>query len=439
MPKGGKLHCCLMRKEKRAIASMPVQLETSKAETLKPDVVTHKAPITNIFTPIKREKGIVESYTQKVLPHTTLNGKRISFLISPDHTWYTHPSKFRVYVAFKVLKRDGSAIPATAKVAPVNIPPAALFKSIGLKVGDLAAGGCDPHHLAYKTYLEWISSFDFGARATHLALSGYFEDRPGHFNSCETDSKKTDFNPGFFNRWNLVKGSKRAEFIFPLNLDVFSVDGFFPPGMKMNLDFELNDPKWFLMSSEASLEYKIEIQEMYLLIEKVRLDPSIMAQHEAAFARGGIARYPYRRNVIKKMTLASTQKVFYWQNVFNGVLPSQVFVVFNDVDADFGSYKSNPFNFKHFDVTKISLTHDGREIQTFNVDFDDNKYIEMVYAFYENIGLINQNGGCDVEPDAFRRGYTIASWSLIPDKRQAFGENFGGLDLYLEFKAATTC
>ena len=134
------------------------------------------------------------------------------------------------------------------------------------------------------------------------------------------------------------------------------------------------------------------------------------------------------------MFLAENQQSFFWQNAFSGALPGQVFMVMNVDAADHGCYKLNPFNFQHFDLSECSLHVDGREMETFSVDFKDNRTQEMLYSFYENIGIQNFNAGCSIDKKMFEGGACIASWNLTADKRGAMYERFGGMDLHMSFR-----
>ena len=404
------------------------------------DITTYQPREADIFGSLQKTTGIVGSYTHKVHPSVPLSERNISFHFAPDFLHYILASKVRMYVRFKVMNGD-APIDNDDNVSFLNLLPAALFKSVQLEVGDLAAGGADPLTLAYKTILEYASTFDYGARYTHLTNALYYEDEAGRaedMNLTQDLAAKKYTNQGYLNRRSLIQGGKACEFIFPLNLDVLNVDNYFPPGLKITLTFTRNDDKWCLLSPEANPKYTIKLEEMYLAFEKLQLDPVITREHEQAMFRGAYARYGYKRNVIKKKTLVATERSFFWQNLFSGTLPSQVFMVMVDTAADQGAYNKNPFRFQHFGIKRASLTLDGREVQTFDTDFDNHKYLEVLQAFYENIGIQDQNGGCGISRSHFLTDKYVTSWNLIPDKRDAYLERYGAMDLHLQFKEALT-
>ena len=406
---------------------MPMSVEMSEPQRVSGDITAHPPPAIDIFGSIDREVGILDGFDHIVLPHN-LNSETVAFRLEPDHVHYIQPNKTRLYCKFKIVRGDGAELGELDNVNIVNLLPAALFKTCQLSVNDMAAGGTDLHHLAYKSILETMSSYDEGAVNTHLQNSLFYPDTAGQFDSL------TNENKGYQKRKALIAKSKTCEFITPLNLDVLSVDKLFPPGLKLNVTFIKNDPKWFLLSNEVNPSYNIKFEALELIFRKIRVSPTIYTRHEQALMRGSYAKYPYKRNVIKKMFLNTGERTIYWQNAFNGALPSQLFMVMNKNSADLGDFKLNPFNFQHFDLARSSLTLDGRVVETYQTNFDENEFAKMLYAYYENIGIQDYNGGCSVDRKRFSNGSTIVSWNLIADKKGAMFERFGGIDLHLEFK-----
>ena len=410
---------------------MPLSVEMTKPHRMSDDVSAHPPKATSIFSNIGREVGIVDGFDQRILPFN-VTSDAIEFKIEPDHVHYIQPNKTRIYGRFQVTKADGTALAEADNVAPVNLFPAALFKSISIRCNDLVVGGTDMNQLAYKTYLETMMSYDTGASKTHLKSSLFYPDTPKKFDSCNAN------NAGYAARKALVANSKFCEFMFPLNLDVLNIDKLFPPGLKMNFMFTKNDDSWCLQAPTADTQYKVTVQRCEMFIRKVKVSSFIFNKHEQSLMKGAYCKYPYKRNVLKKMFLAANQQNYYWQNAFSGPLPSQVFLVMNRNDADVGSFVLNPFNFQHFNMSDCSLRVDGKEIEKFHVDFANGKTQEMLYALYENIGIQDYNGGCSVDKDMFEGGACIASWNLTADKRGAMYEKFGGMDLHLNFKEGLT-
>ena len=366
---------------------MPLSVEVTKPTRMSEDVTAHPPDATDIFSNIGREVGLTDGFDQKILAYN-ITQNAIEFSVEPDHVHYIQPNRTRVYARFKLLKGDGvgglANIGADDVVAPVNLLPAALFKLATVRCNDLVVGGTDMNHLAYKTYLETMCSYK-GAAETHLKSSFFYPDTPSKFDTNGPGNK------GFAARQTLTAGSKYCEFMFPLNLDVLNVDKLFPPGLKLHFQLNLNDPKFYLQSDTSDRSYKIVVDMCYLYIRKIKVSTFLFNKHEQSLLKGDYCRYPYKRNVIKKMFLAENQQSFFWQNAFSGALPGQVFMAMNVDAADHGCYKLNPFNFQHFDLSECSLHVDGREMETFSVDFKDNRTQEMLYSFYENIGIQNFN------------------------------------------------
>ena len=408
--------------------AMPMNVElTDRARTTK-DVDLHLSRAGDIFEKVPRETGIDHGFDQYVMPHY-LGTQTVTFRLEPDYVHHIEANKTRLYTRFNFTKEDGTAIGAAREVAPVNIFPAAMIKSCELRVNDLVAAGAGQNHLAYKTYLEAMTMYDAGARESHLESDSlFYPDTPGKFETCG------DENIGYKNRAALVNEGGSVEVMFKFNLDAFNVDKPFPPGLKLNLTLTLNDPAWMMMSGEAAPNYKVNVSEMQLVIRKLKFVPAIASRHEQALAKGAHATYAYKRHVFKKMYLNFGEQTFYWQNAFNGPLPSEVFMFMNENDADLGSYKLNPFHFQEFGLSRVSLTRDGKEVEVYDVDVAGGRFLKALHALYDNIGIDGYNAGCMIDGRLFQKGCTIFSWNLSPDKRNALFEGHGGMDMHTAFK-----
>ena len=107
------------------------------------DVTAHPPDATDIFSNIGREVGLTDGFDQKILAYN-ITQNAIEFSVEPDHVHYIQPNRTRIYARFKLLKGDGvgglATIGADDVVAPVNLLPAALFKSATVRCNDLVVG-----------------------------------------------------------------------------------------------------------------------------------------------------------------------------------------------------------------------------------------------------------------------------------------------------------
>ena len=108
------------------------------------------------------------------------------------------------------------------------------------------------------------------------------------------------------------------------------------------------------MSDEANPSYKVKLISTVMLVRKVKLSPSVFLAHAKAL-ESGLAKYPIRRVVCKTYTIPAGNLDGNHEKLFNGQLPSRLVIGCVDNDAFNGNNVKNPFNFKHFSLSEISL------------------------------------------------------------------------------------
>jgi hypothetical protein len=117
-------------------------------------------------------------------------------------------------------------------------------------------------------------------------------------------------------------------------------------------------------------------------------------------------------------------------------MPSRVVLGFlNNSDYD-GSFKTNPFHFRHLDVTHLSLKISSRSVpysSGIEMDYENNCFLQAYHTLFQNIRE-SSNG---LSYDDYKNGYTLYAFDLSPD--MCSGEHFsifkdGCLDLDIDFK-----
>ena len=119
-----------------------------------------------------------------------------------------------------------------------------------------------------------------------------------------------------------------------------------------------NKDSFCLISIEPNPSYKVKLIRAVLLVLKMRLSPSVFLAHAKAL-ESGLAKYPIKRVVCKTYTILAGNLNGNHEKLFTGQLPSRLVIVCVDNDAFNENYVKNPFNFKHFSLSEISLHLDG--------------------------------------------------------------------------------
>ena len=110
----------------------------------------------------------------------------------------------------------------------------------------------------------------------------------------------------------------------------------------------------FSLMSDGT-DYKINIQDIYILVKKVRVNPAVVYGHSKILEKCN-ALYPYRKVEYRVMGIATGSVSFNWENIFLGYKPDKVIVGFVKSRALNGDITTNPYNFENLDIYQITLS-----------------------------------------------------------------------------------
>ena len=101
----------------------------------------------------------------------------------------------------------------------------------------------------------------------------------------------------------------------------------------------------------------------------------------------------------------------------------------------------NPFNFKHFNLSKIALSLDGEEIPSppIEMNFSNDKYIIGYNSLYNGVDKFVSYSGNNINRDEYSKGYTLFAFDLTADMCNGSHFNLnrnGNLRLSLEWRTA---
>ena len=89
---------------------------------------------------------------------------------------------------------------------------------------------------------------------------------------------------------------------------------------------------------------------------------------------------------------------------------------FVDSDAFNGKIDKNPFNFKHNDLSYISLFIDGQQCPTtpLTPNFQNHQYVRCYHRLFSELGLASKNEGNYLEYRDFEGGNAMFAFDLSP-------------------------
>ena len=109
------------------------------------------------------------------------------------------------------------------------------------------------------------------------------------------------------------------------------------------------------MNKSADTKTSFKFLEAYLFVRRMQSNPLILEAQETALERGALARYNMPRIDLKTFTFSAGSKSLSIDNAVLGPLPqSLLFTMIKNSDF-IGSVETNPYKFRHYDISDLSL------------------------------------------------------------------------------------
>lgn len=414
-----------------------------------PDLQAHAS---DLFTMPSQEISMVSGRTTIYRPIDKTNEGPFQFLIEPQGVEYLHLAASRLFLQLKITNADGSPIPATANVAPVNLIGNSLWQSIDIEVSGTPVSELGNMHANYKGYIESLLSYSHPAMLSHLTSSMFCMDTSGKFEDYDPyiEAKPAtttaaevvghDPNQGYQDRKITFAKSKSIQLMTPIHCDFLQSDKYLSPGVKLAIRFTRASDKFFLMSPDANASYKIVIEDIKLHIRHVKLTDAILKQHLILYQTQP-AIYLINKTVLKTFAYPAGLPSINVANMFTGVLPKTVIVFMVKATAFTGSYTTNPYNFEHFSLSSGALRVNGEQIpsEPYTPDWAANCYTREYRDLFDNIGISHHDMGNLITPQLFSGGVFMMAFDLTPDRcngRHYHPKQSGVINLDLKFNVA---
>jgi hypothetical protein len=107
-----------------------------------------------------------------------------------------------------------------------------------------------------------------------------------------------------------------------------------------------------------------------------------------------------------------------------------------------GALGTNPFDFKHFNVSKLEVSLDGKTIhnKAFQPDFENGECMRSYMSLYQATGALGQNRSMGITLTEYKNGYTLWGFDLTADQGCEEGQlhpiKTGNLRIDLQFAQA---
>ncbi|XP_065203481.1 uncharacterized protein F54H12.2-like [Planococcus citri] len=342
-------------------------------------------------------------------PISALNNDspQIEFTVPGIGEEYMDLSHTLLYLKVKVVKSDGTAISDSDVVAPVNNWMHSLFSQVDIFLNQRQISTPTGNY-AYRAYIENILNYNSDSKSTHLKNVMFYADESSKMNEHAQ-------NDGFKKRQALIAGSKAVEMVGHLHCDLFNHDRALLNGVELRLRLISSRASFALMTSTNN-EYKIQFLDAALSIRKMKLNPSILIAHSKTLEKCS-AKYPITRVDVKTTTLALGLRSYTVDNLINGQLPKRIILGLVNNKATNGDFKTNPFNFQHYNLNYLCLYIDGHQVpsRALKPDYKNSLYAEAYNTLFGGTGIHYSNHTHTISRDDYVGGYALYCYDLTQD------------------------
>jgi hypothetical protein len=378
----------------------------------------------DLFTRIPVNTGVVSTEFIQVLPINQISDS-IEFSFSSPN--FLDLSRSQLMIKLKVTQDDGSNIDQilstttyreTGDVGPVNNFLYSIFskQEFYLQHHNLS-GDIQCHTYPFKSMIDLLTL----SKEKDIPGQMFYKDKSEIMNSCslwkETDDNKDTQKmdevafDSFKIRSKCIAKSREVLLIGPLGVDFATQPRLLLNNVNAGLKFWQNTNGFSLLSGADSPKFKVKVTEARLNLCHVTLTPELTLAINDSLKLAPCL-YPYDKSIVKSYTITKGTQTLTIPDVFTHTCPNRIYVVMVNSTNFIGDYHSNPFFFRHMNVSEIGFYVNNRSLPTapIKMNFTDSEYTSNFIEMFQNLKLMHPD--CLITYDEFFRGYTIFCFDL---------------------------
>lgn len=390
------------------------------------DVASHA---TDLFRPIAQEVSMKESVLMNIPPNSMNQAGPYVFPITQRGLQYIQMNQIRLYMRAKITTDTGAAISDADGVGICNLMGNSMFNTIEVEIGGKSIPELQNTHSNYKAYLETFLSYGVEAKSSHLQASLWRADDADEFDDCKYGTNEMETNNankvkvynntknvGLESRRTIIKGGRTFDLMFPLHCDFFNSDRLLPPGVQMNLKLTRGSDNFVFMNMGTTKTFKIVLSNMMLVVPYITVAESITAHHMKRIQTEPIILPIKKTEILTHYVVAGATNVNL-ASQFQNRIPKTLIIGMLATASYNGDPTTNPYNFKHFDVSHVCIKRNGVTIpsEPYTPDWDAKLFMREYRAFFDNTGVGTDNIGSPMTPKLFQGGATLFAFDLTPD------------------------
>lgn len=350
-----------------------------------------------------------------------------------------------LFVKVQVVNGNGTNLVQEHSISPVNLFFHALFSKVEIFINGNLISTSNLYH--YKAFLETLLTFGKDYQDSQGTCALWYDDDNDKIDQTE--------NTGFATRLAFIKNSAHLEMIDKLRIDLGNQHRYILNNTTIVISLTKNTDTFCLLHEEfagqvadtttnklhipALLNPKTRFLDASLFVRKQVLFPSIVLSHQKLLEAGHSALYPFKMSDVKSFSIPISNQMFVEENMFLGSVPSRIVVALVPSSAFVGQYSSNPFVFKDYGISFISLNVNSTPIpiKGMSLDFTRGNYLLPYYLMFCSLGMNGQNQGLGISRETYKKVNPL----FVFDVGQEHGsdstlslEKSGAVRLEIQFK-----
>lgn len=373
----------------------------------------------DLFSPAEIQVAISRTYYDELLPYGGIPRNRSPIRFQQQKAPQLIDLQNSYFVMdVSIQNADGSNMPATGAVecGLINYPAYSLIKKMELQLN-----GTEVTHSTgndnYEVMMQNIVSFDSCTRKTQMTAGLDYPDTAGHMGQANP-AATTNINQGLTKRAGFTKGSQITQLMAPLRTSLAGQDRPIIFNTQLDFSFYFVTDAFGIMSAKDNANFRFVIHDMRLHLRKIELTSTFYNRMQHSHQTKA-AIYPIVRSAVKTHHLNAGKKVYMLEDAFiTNQVPKRFLLGIVNGDDYTGSYKGNPFNFRHHNLSSVSMSISGLPTQILKLDFANaSQGVNGYHTLYQVYGQFGADVGNSIDREEYRNGNTLLGFDLSPTVR----------------------
>lgn len=294
---------------------------------------------------------------------------------------------------------------------PTNLLPHSMIQTVNVNVCNKSVALGDQHY-PYRAYIQYLLNNNKDALDTIGVTEGWCKD------SGDWDAFDHTKNPALKTRKEL--GNDKHEYSYTMRLctPLLQHSEVFLPECNIEIQILKNPNPQFYIMHDPSATMDFIITEAVLHVRKTKTTDQYRLGVEKILSDNIPLEIILGDPRIFTKSLSAGESYLHLDYATFGNLPRRLILGMVDTLAFNGKCDLNPFNFQHFNISKVSLFKNGLPYPTqpVMVDFKKRDFTEGYRHLLASLQSDNSPFTPDISLKDFENGVTLFSFDMTPDQ-----------------------